>query len=45
VKILPAVDGPPYSQMTISILKALNLPRETQVMVMTVVPERKFLDG
>jgi len=33
MKVLMAIDGSPYSQMTISMLKALKLPRETQVML------------
>jgi hypothetical protein len=33
MKVLMAIDGSPYSQMTISMLKALKLPHETQVML------------
>jgi nucleotide-binding universal stress UspA family protein len=45
MKVLLVIDGSSYSQMTISMLKALKLPRETQVMVMTVVPDHNFLGG
>jgi nucleotide-binding universal stress UspA family protein len=45
MKVLLVIDGSPYSQMTISLLKALKLPRETSVTVMTVVPEHSFLGG
>jgi len=45
MKVLLVIDGSSYSQMTISMLKALKLPSETQVMVMTVVPDHSFLGG
>ena len=45
MKVLLVIDGSPYSQMTISMLKALKLPHKTQVMVMTVVPDHNFLGG
>ncbi len=45
MKVLMVIDGSTYSQMTISMLKALKLPHKTQVMVMTVVPEHSFLGG
>jgi len=45
MKVLLVIDGSAYSQMTISMLKALKLPSETQVMVMTVVPDHSFLGG
>jgi len=45
MKILLVIDGSPYSQMTVSMLKALKLPRATHVTVMTVVPNHSFLGG
>lgn len=43
MKILLAVDGSRYSEMATKTLKALQLPPETEVTVMTVVPEHTFL--
>jgi nucleotide-binding universal stress UspA family protein len=43
MKILLAVDGSPHSEMAIKTLKALQLPHQTEVTVMTVVPEHTFL--
>jgi nucleotide-binding universal stress UspA family protein len=43
VKILVAIDGSPYSEMSTKTLKALRLPPQTEVTVMTVVPEHTFL--
>ena len=45
MKVLLVIDGSPYSQMTVSMLKALKLPHETHVTVMTVVPGHSFLGG
>ncbi len=45
MKVLMVIDGSPYSQMAISMLKALKLPRGTQATVMTVVPDHSFLGG
>jgi nucleotide-binding universal stress UspA family protein len=45
MEVLLVIDGSPYSQMIIGMLRAFKLPRETQVTVMTVVPEHKFLGG
>lgn len=45
MKVLLVIDGSPYSQMTVSMLKALKLPHETHVTVMTVVPDHSFLGG
>jgi nucleotide-binding universal stress UspA family protein len=43
MKILLAVDGSPHSEMSTKMLKALKLPPQTKVTVMTVVPEHTFL--
>ncbi|MBL7120253.1 MAG: universal stress protein [Dehalococcoidia bacterium] len=45
MKVLLAVDGSPYSEMCIQMLKALQPPAGTEVRVMTVVPEHTFLGG
>jgi nucleotide-binding universal stress UspA family protein len=45
MKILLVVDGSSYSDMAIGMVKALRLPSQTEVTVMTVVPERTFLGG
>jgi nucleotide-binding universal stress UspA family protein len=45
MSILLVVDGSPYSDMATATLKALQLPRQTRVTVMTVVPEFTFLGG
>ena len=45
MKVLLVIDGSHYSQMTVSMLKALKLPHETHVTVMTVVPGHSFLGG
>ncbi len=45
LKILFVVDGSPYSDMAAKMLKALQLPAETEVVVMTVVAEHTFLGG
>ena len=45
MKILLALDGSLYSEMVIQTVKALQLPSETEVTVMTVVPEYTFLGG
>ena len=43
MKILLAVDDSPYSEKATQTLKALKLPSQTEVTVMTVVPEHTFL--
>jgi len=45
VKILLAIDGSKYSEMCAKTLKALKLSTQTEVTVMTVVPEHVFLGG
>jgi len=45
LRILLAVDESPYSEMAIKMLKALQLSPQTEVTVMTVVPEHTFLGG
>jgi len=45
MRILLVVDGSPYSEMAIKLLKALQLSPQTEVTVMTVVPEHTFLGG
>jgi len=43
VKILLAVDGSHYSEITVKVLKTLSLPGTTEVTMMTVVPDYVFL--
>jgi len=43
VKVLLAVDDSSYSERATMTLKALGLPSQTEVTVMTVVPEHNFL--
>jgi len=43
MKILLAVDDSPYSERAAQTLRALQLPSQTEVTVMTVVPEHTFL--
>jgi nucleotide-binding universal stress UspA family protein len=45
MKILLVVDGSSYSDTATKTLKALNLPSQTEVTVMTVVPEHTLLGG
>ena len=45
MRILLVVDGSPYSEMAIKMLRALQLSPQTEVTVMTVVPEHTFLGG
>ena len=45
LKILLPVDGSPYSDMAIETIKAFHFPPQTEVTVMTVVPEHIFLRG
>ncbi|MBE0480753.1 MAG: universal stress protein [Dehalococcoidia bacterium] len=45
MKILLAVDGSRYSEMSAKTLKAFGLPSKTKVTVMTVVSEHTFLGG
>jgi nucleotide-binding universal stress UspA family protein len=45
MKVLLAIDGSLYSKMAIRTLEAFQLPSQTEVTVMTVVPEYTFLKG
>lgn len=45
LKILLPVDGSPYSEMATETIKALHLPPQTEVTLMTVIPEHIFLRG
>jgi nucleotide-binding universal stress UspA family protein len=45
MKILLVTDGSSYSEMAGQMLKALRLPADTEVAVLTVVPEPTFLGG
>lgn len=45
MKVLLAIDGSKYSEMCANTLKALKLPTQTEVTVMTVVPVHVFLGG
>ena len=45
MKLLLAVDGSRYSDMSAQMLKALSLSPQTEVTVMTVVPEHTYLGG
>jgi len=45
MKILLVVDGSPYAEMATKMLKAFKLRSQTEVTVMTVVPEHTFLGG
>jgi nucleotide-binding universal stress UspA family protein len=45
LKILLVVDNSPYSTMATKMLKVLRLPSQTEVTVMTVVPEYTFIGG
>jgi len=45
MKILLPIDGSSYTDMSIETLKALRPPPQTEVTVMTVVPELVFLGG
>lgn len=45
MKILVAIDGSSYSEMSVQILEALQLPPKTEITVMTIVPEHTFLGG
>ena len=45
MKILLAIDGSEYSEMCAKTLKAFKLSTQTEVTVMTVVPEHVFLGG
>lgn len=44
-KILLAVDGSRYTDMSVKMLRSLQLPADTRIVVMTVVPEQTFLGG
>ncbi len=45
MKILIVIDGSSYSEMATQMLKALQLPANTEVTILTVVPEPTFLGG
>lgn len=45
MKILLAIDGSEYSEMCAKMLKVFKLTPQTEVTVMTVVPEHVFLGG
>ena len=45
MKIVLAVDGSTYMEMSTRMLTALELPNKTEVTVMTVIPEVTFLGG
>ena len=45
MNVLLVVDGSSYSDIATKTLEALRLPSETEIMVMTVVPEHTFLGG
>jgi nucleotide-binding universal stress UspA family protein len=45
MKVLLVVDGSSYSEMATEMVSALRLPSETEVKVMTTVPEHVFLGG
>lgn len=45
MKTLLAVDGSPYSEVAISLVKALRIGRESEITLLTVIPEHVFLGG
>jgi len=45
MKVLLAVDGSSYSDRATEMVRALRLPSQTEVTVITVVPEHTFLGG
>jgi nucleotide-binding universal stress UspA family protein len=45
MKVLLAVDGSSYSDIATEMVRALRLPSQTEVTVITVVPEHTFLGG
>ena len=45
MKILLAIDGSMYSERVVAMLGAFQLPSQTDVTVVNVVPEHKFLGG
>lgn len=45
MKILLAIDGSRYSKMATDTINALKLPPETEMDVMTVIPEHTFIGG
>ncbi len=45
MKILVAVDGSPYSEVAISLVKALKIGRKAEVTLLTVIAEHIFLGG
>ncbi len=45
MKVLLAVDGSGYSNMCVSAAKSIGLPSDSEITVLTVVPEHAFLGG
>ena len=45
MRILLVVDGSSYSDMETKMLEALRPPPQTEITVLTVVPEHTFLGG
>ncbi len=45
MKALIAFDGSHHSELAVGMVKALRLPRQTEVVLLTVIPEHVFLDG
>lgn len=45
MNVLLPIDGSPYSEMAISMVKALQFPASTRVVVMGVLPEHTFIGG
>ncbi|MDY6906811.1 MAG: universal stress protein [Chloroflexota bacterium] len=45
MKVLLAIDETPYSERAVQMLKALQLPPETEVTVMAVIAEHTYLGG
>jgi nucleotide-binding universal stress UspA family protein len=45
MNVLLPIDGSPYSEMAISMVKALQLPASTRVVLLGVLPEHIFFSG
>ena len=45
MKVLLVVDGSSYSIMATEMVESLRLPSQTEITIMTVVPEHTFLGG
>lgn len=45
MNVLLPIDGSPYSEMAISMVKALQFPASTRVVVLGVLPEHAFFGG